>query len=113
MKFYRDEQLTDEIVDSFSFGIVPVGEAKNMTIWVKNDDSPNVTGFLQDIQVEVACFNPENDAPITDEKIDILEAPKDMPALSIAPIRLEWVPAVDLEQGLKARISIRAYKIIG
>ena len=113
MKLYLDEKLTQEIIDCFSFGVVPVGETEQVTIWIKNDDEPKNTGYLIDLKFEVVCVNPLNDAPITDEKIEVIEAPKELSAFAVAPLVLEWTPNIDLEQGLKARLIVTGQKIIG
>jgi len=113
MKLFADKNLTKSIDNCFSFGIVPVGETKKITLWVKNDSSPKVTGILKDLEFDVICLDPENETVITDERIIILEAPKEMSQFAVAPISLEWTPNIDLEQGLKAVLNIKAKKIVG
>lgn len=113
MKLYTDKKLLNEITDSFSLGIVPVGDSKQVILWARNDASPRVTGYLKNLLFEVTCLDPLNDAPIVSEKIDILEAPKDMAPQAVAKLILEWTPNVDLEQGLKAILTITGQKIVG
>jgi hypothetical protein len=113
MKLYADENLTQEIVDSFSFGIVPVGDTKRVKIWVKNDDNPNVTGYLKNLEFKVTCLDPQLDTVITDEEVKVLEAPQNLSYFAVEPIVLEWTPNVNLEQGLKARLTVTGQKIVG
>ena len=113
MKLYTDKELLNQIIGSFSLGIVPVGETIQKTIWIKNDSDPKPTGQLIDIEIDIVCLDPTNDTVITDEHIAILESPDRMDAFAVAPIKLEWCPAIDLEQGLRAKLTIKAKKIIG
>lgn len=113
MKLFEDKELTQPIEGTFSFGIVPVGETKKVTIWLKNDSSPKVTGYLKNLTFEVKCLDPETENIIETEKINILEAPKHLDAYAIAPLVLEWTPNISLEQGLKAKLCILGQKIIG
>lgn len=113
MKLFEDEKLMIQIEDVYSFGIVSVGESKTVTIWVKNDASPRVTGYLRNLDFTVICLNPLNDTVISSENVEVLEAPKEMHPLAVEPLVLKWKPAVDLEQGLKAQLKITGQKIVG
>ena len=113
MKLFKDKTLTEEIIDYFSFGIVPVGEVKQETLWLKNDSNPKTTGRLIDLEFEVVCLNPQNDTVIIDERVDILDSPREMAPYAVEPLKLEWTPRVDLEQGLKAKLTIKGKKIVG
>ena len=113
MKLFEDEKLMNPIEDVYSFGIVAVGESKTVKIWIHNDASPKMTGYLRNLDFTVICLNPLNDTVISSEKIQILVAPKEMHPLAIEPLVLKWEPCVDLEQGLKAKLEITGQKIIG
>jgi len=115
MKLFTDKNLKEPIQDTFTFGIVPVGETVEKTIWLKNEavEPKKATGSLVEMEITVVALDPTNDTVITDERIVIKEAPEAMKEFEIKPIRLEWTPAVDLEQGLKAKLTIRAKKIVG
>lgn len=113
MKLFEDKALEKQIFDHISFGVVPVGETKELTIWVLNDDSPKVTGFLKDLHFLVHCLDPETEAVIQDEEVKITEAPKEMRAMEKAPLTMSWTPDVTLEQGLVAKLTISGQKIIG
>lgn len=113
MKLYTDKLLSELVNDTVSFGIVPVGESKTLELWIKNDSSPKATGLLKNLVFNVQCLNPETEEVIETEKVDILEAPSEMSPYAVAKIILKWEPAIDLEQGLKAKLSISGQKIIG
>jgi hypothetical protein len=116
MQLFNDANLQEPIENgtSFSFGVVPVGETEQKTIWMKNEAvAPKRTGYLKNLEFDVVCLDPTNDTVITDEKVVVLDAPEEMEAYAVAPILFEWTPAIDLEQGLKARLTIRAKKIVG
>lgn len=113
MKLYEDQNLETKIEESFSFGIVPVGETVQKIIYLKNDSDPKPTGKLIELEFLVQCLDPENGTLITDENIDVLDAPQDMEAYAVMPVLLEWTPAIDLEQGLRAKLTIKGKKIIG
>jgi len=113
MRLYKDRELTSLIDDCITFGIVPVEESKTITVWIQNDSSPKVTGRLVNLIFEVICLNPENDAPIVSEKVEVLKAPEELEPWGVEELILKWSPNVDLEQGLKARLTIKGNKIIG
>ena len=113
MKFFEDKAMENRIFDLIDFGIVPVGETKQVNLWVLNDDSPKVTGNLKDLTFRVSCLDPETEKVIEDEEVDVLEAPEIMHKQEIAPLVLSWTPNVTLEQGLKAKLTISGQKVIG
>jgi len=113
MKIYEDRELQIEISNCFSFGVVPVGESKTITLYIKNDDRPSLTGRLINLKFEVICLDPENDLAIEDEKVLVIDAPSELEIYGSAPLILEWTPNISLEQGLKAKLIITGNKIIG
>jgi len=113
MKLYSDNNLSTPIENAISFGVVPVGDTKTLELWLKNDSSPRVTGLLKNLVFNVQCFNPDTDEVIESEKVNVIEAPKEMSPYAVAKIVLEWSPAVDLEAGLKAKLTISGNKVIG
>lgn len=113
MRLYEDKNLLNPIEDVYSFGIVPVGEYKEVTLWVRNDCSPKATGYLKNLEFTVICLDPQNDAVISSEKIEVVKAPTEMAPMEVAELVLKWEPNIDLEQGLKAKLEIIGQKIIG
>lgn len=113
MKLFEDKATENQIFDHISFGIVPVGEKRELTIWVLNDASPKVTGHLQKLYFNVTCLDPETGVVITEEQIYVLDAPDQMRPKELAPLTLSWTPNVTLEQGLKAKLTISGQKILG
>lgn len=113
MKLFRDRDLKDQIFDCFSFGEVLAGETKEVTLWLLNDASPKRTGHLRDLHFKVHCLDPETDALIDEEKVEVVDAPKEMIPNAVAPITLSWTPSIVWEQYLKAKLTISGKKIIG
>lgn len=113
MKLFEDKAMENQIFDYLSFGVVPVGETKEITIWVLNSDSPNVTGYLRDLTFKVHCLDPETEELIQDEEVKVIKAPTEMNKMELAPLVMSWAPNVTLEQGLVAKLTISGQKVIG
>lgn len=113
MKLYLDKNLANQIFDDISFGKVPVGESKEITIWAQNNSSPRRTGYLENLTWEVQCLDPETDRVIEEEEVLVTEAPPEMSPMSIGAVTLKWSPNVNLEIGLKAKLLVKGDKVIG
>jgi hypothetical protein len=97
MKIYKDKELTIEVY-ILDFGILEAGETQIYTFWVYNETG----AYLKQLQFAV-----------DHEEVEILEAPKELPAHGVGELRLKWSPIVTLKEGLKTPLKITAKELWG
>ena len=99
MKIFKDPYLKEEIEgDKFDFGIVPAGDVKQFTFYVLNDS----TGVLEDLKFEL-----EHD------ELTVIKAPERLIPQDSGELIIEWNCRIDVEEGLQAKLNIKANKIVG
>jgi len=96
LQLYKDEALTDKIVDNvLDFEGVFVGDKKQFTIWIANDDKAFYTNLKFILEHSEA---------------KVVEAPTELAPKGIATLVLEWSPKVTLDEPLRAQLRIRAIR---
>ncbi len=100
LKFYKDKELTQEITDNsvLPLGIVSAGDSKEFKFYVYNDSKAT----LLDLQFIV-----------TNEEVEILEAPKEMAPLSVDELVIKWSPSIDIQDELDAPFRVTGRALFG
>jgi len=100
LKFYKDKELTQEIVDNsvLPLGIVQAGESKEFRFWIYNDSKAS----LLDLQFI-----------INNEEIEILDAPKDMAPFSVDELVIKWSPSIDIQDELDTPFKVTGRALFG
>ena len=83
-------------INTIDLGIVKAGDKKEYEYVLQNETSRRVI----EIKVEVA-----------NEEVEILEAPEQMSANSMATLRLAWKPSLTVKRGLKSLIKVTASEL--
>lgn len=92
LKIYKDEALTDRIVDNvLDFEGVFVGETKQFTVWIANDDKAFYTNLRFILEHSEA---------------KVVEAPTELSPKAVATLTLEWSPKVTLDEPLRTQLRI-------
>jgi len=98
IKVYSDFQCTKELEGGIlDFGIVEAGSNKIYEIFIKNESNS---------QLKELKFLVEH------SEVKIIEAPENLNSGEIKKLVIEWVPLVDVEEGLDVPIHITGKKII-
>lgn len=108
MKIYKDRELT-ELVDAqtLDLGVGLADESHDYTFYLHNELHADLKNLNFEIKPTV---NRAFEEKISSE-LQILESPKEMASKSIAEIKLQWKPAVDIKSGLKAELHINGFEI--
>lgn len=101
MKIYKDQNLNYEI-SNIDLGRVEVNQTKEYSYYLYN----NSTGNLESISIKL------DDVPDSSE-VKIIEFPEKLKAKEKALFKFSWTPSLNLERGLKTRISINAVEVWG
>ena len=96
MKLYKSPDLKIEIFNILDFGIVDVGQEKDIVIYVKNDNGTLVT--------DLKFF-------VNNKEIAILSAPTELKKDEVDKIILKWKPTLEVKVGLKAELNISGSEI--
>ena len=98
MKIYKNEALTEEVVDNIlEFGRLEAGEVKRYTFWVVNvpEELGEDTPILENLKFEIE--HPE---------VEVVLAPTLMEYNAVAELIFEWRPSVTLKEGLRSPLKI-------
>jgi len=97
LKLYEDKELTKEI-EILDLGIVPAGESRKFTFYLKNDS----LAFIKEIVID-----------IDHNEVFVVEAPMELYPQTEEEIVIRWDCSVTLREGLKTKINITAKEIYG
>jgi hypothetical protein len=95
MKLYKDELLTEEILD-FDFGIVMAGESKSYPFYVYNDTKATVDSL------EITAAHKE---------VKVSDYPKKLASKEYAKVELVWYPSVTIKEGLTTTVNITGMEL--
>jgi len=87
----------NEIVENLDLGVVSAGESKEFTFQVLNDG----IGYLKELAFMV-------DHP----EVKIVKGPLELNPNEKKELVVKWSPAVDIEEGLKVKLSVEGKKIV-
>lgn len=97
-KLYSDRALTKEVTDPIDLGKLKAGETKVYEFYVFN----NAVYPYEEMQFA-----------IDDEEVMIISHPKELNEKASDVLVIEWSPSEDVEKGLKAKLEITGYKVVG
>lgn len=86
-----------KIIEDLDLGVVSAGESKEFIFEVFNDGK----GYLKELTFKVE--HPE---------VKIIKAPLELNPYEKKEVTIKWSPAVDIEEGLKVKLSVEGKKIV-
>jgi hypothetical protein len=101
MKIYKDESITEEVVE-LDFGRVEVGEEKIVSYWLYNDS----TAVIEQININLEKITSQ-------EEVEILEYPKELRPFAKAEIKAKWSPSLKIKAGLKVKVKVSGLQVWG
>jgi hypothetical protein len=97
LRIFKDEELKEELkLDKIRLGEFEVGETKEVTLYLFNDDDK---GTLTDLKFI-----------INNEEIAVLESPNEIKPREIKPLVLQVKPSMEIDDYLETSIQIKAIK---
>jgi hypothetical protein len=97
MKIYKDKDLMQQ-VEEIDLGIVPAGETKRFTFYVRNDS----LAFLRNLRFMVEHA-----------EVKVIESPEELAPQTDDTIILEWSPSITLKEGLKTMLRVQGIELWG
>lgn len=97
MKIYSDKERTQE-VKSVDFGIVEVGQTKDLIFYVYN----NTQGVLKKLEFKFG-----------NTQVEVVSAPMEIAPESIEVLKIRWTPNLKLKEGLKTSLTVEGVEIYG
>ena len=108
MRIYKDKELNEQIdASTLDLGIGLAGESHEYTFYVHN----NLNAELKNLKFEIKPVVDKAFEQRIAKEVKILEAPQNMDAKSVSPLKLQWNPAVDIKSGLKAQLQVNGFEI--
>lgn len=97
-KIYKDKELKEEVSSLIDLGKLKAGQNKKFEFYVMN-----------------SSIHPYEEMKfITDDpEIKVISSPNQLSEKSSGLLVLEWNPSADIKEGLKARLEIHGFKVIG
>jgi len=97
-KIYTDKELQNLADDPILLGKVKAGEIKQFIYYVYNSSINPYEQLIIDVD---------------HDEVTVISSPTEILEKSSVKIILEWKPSVDVRQGLKTRLKIQGYEVIG
>ena len=97
-KIYTDKELQNLVDDPINLGKLKAGNTKQFTFYVYNS---SVNPY------EELAFSVDH------KEVTVISAPTELTEKVSKAIVLEWSPSVDVKRGLKTRLKIEGYEVIG
>lgn len=97
-KLFKDKELKQEVDSTIDLGKLKAGEKKKFEFYVQN-----------------SSIHPYEEMEVftDDSEVKVISNPKQLSEKASGLLVLEWSPSTDIKEGLKARLEIHGYKVIG
>jgi hypothetical protein len=105
MKFYKDKELKEEIIDSFDGGEVEIGTTEEYTIYIHNNSGGLSQNIIFTIEPDKEKYS-EEEREIVKEECEIIEKPESLNIDEKSELKLSYSPSIELKKSLKVKIKV-------